>query len=150
VARWPALAYPWLSAPLRARSALPDLAPGCAPDELGEGLRIAGLNHGAVLRQPPNRNGPLRARVQALGSDGQVQWLLNERPHARSRGSDALELVFAEDGEHRIIAIDSSGRHAALSVRVMGTGPERDGALVQAATRAASPSSAATPAWYPE
>lgn len=147
VARWPALAYPWLSAPLRARSAIPELAAGCLTDGLGEGLRIAGLEDGAVLRQPPNRNGALRTRVQALGSDGEVQWLLDERPHARSRAHEAVELVFAADGEHRIIAIDSSGRHAALSVRVLGTGPERGAALAQAAARSASPSSAATPAW---
>ncbi len=147
VARWPALAYPWLSGPLRARSAIPDLAPGCAPDALGEGLRIAGLNNGAVLRHPPNRNGALRARVQALGSDGRVQWLLNERPHATSVGAEAVELAFAEDGEHRVIAIDSSGRHATISVRVLGTRPESSGALAQAAAVAARPSSAATPAW---
>jgi penicillin-binding protein 1C len=145
VARWPTLAYPWLTPAQRARSAIPELAPGCLPDGLGEGLRIAGLQDGSVLRQPPNRHGALRARVQALGSDGAVQWLLNERPHARSRAHEAVELVFAADGEHRILAIDSSGRYATLTVRVLGTGPERGPALAEAAARPGE--SAATPTW---
>ena len=119
MARWPALAYPWLSGGSRKRSELPPLAAGCEPDELSTGLRIGGLNDGSVLRTPSNRSGPIRARVQALGSDGLVSWLLNDRFIGQTTGTDALELTFADSGDQRLVAIDSGGRYAATSIRTL-------------------------------
>ncbi|MFX8512406.1 hypothetical protein ABTM04_21265, partial [Acinetobacter baumannii] len=51
VARWPALASPWLSAAQRQAARLPPLAPDCAPDgrESAGELRIEGVHEGATL-----------------------------------------------------------------------------------------------------
>ncbi|MBK9656267.1 MAG: penicillin-binding protein 1C [Rhodanobacteraceae bacterium] len=119
VARWPALAYPWLSTALRQRSQLPDLAKGCVADEFSTGLRIGGLNDGSVLRTPSNRSGPIKVRVQALGTDGAVRWLLNERYVGSTRGPAVLDLQFDDAGDQYLIAIDSAGRHASLRVRTV-------------------------------
>lgn len=119
VARWPALAYPWLSSTLRKRSELPALAKGCAADEFSTGLRIAGINNESVLRAPGNRTGPIRQRVQALGTDGEVRWLMNDRFLGKTEGPAALEVVFDRAGDQRLIAIDQAGRFATITVRIM-------------------------------
>lgn len=119
VARWPALAYPWLSGGSRKRSELPPLAKGCVPDEFSTGLRIGGLNDGSVLRTPSNRSGPIHARVQALGADGRVSWLMNDRYIGQTEDSEALELAFADSGDQRLVAIDSGGRYAATRIRTI-------------------------------
>ncbi len=122
VARWPALAYPWLTGRVRALAALPELAAPCAADEFGAGLRIAGINDGSVLRNPSNRVGAVRASVKALGADGEVRWLMGDRWIAQSRADAPVEIHFERDGDYRLIAIDQAGAYAQLSVRVLGTG----------------------------
>jgi penicillin-binding protein 1C len=119
VARWPALAYPWLSGAARRRSALPALARGCEPDEFSTGLRIGGLNDGSVLRTPSNRSGPILTRVQALGSDGNVKWLLNDRLIGQTVGPSALDIELDQGGDQHLVAIDSAGRHASVRVRTI-------------------------------
>ena len=119
VARWPALAYPWLPTAVRTRSQLPELANGCAADEFSTGLRIAGINDGSVLRNPSNRSGPINARVQALGADGAVSWLLNDRYIGATHGPAPLELRFETSGDQHLVAIDSAGRYASLGVRTV-------------------------------
>ncbi|MEZ5469105.1 MAG: penicillin-binding protein 1C [Lysobacterales bacterium] len=119
VARWPALAYPWLSTGLRRRSELPPLAPGCIADEYSTGLRIAGINDGSVLRTPSNRRGPIRTQVQALGTDGEVRWLLNDRYLGKTQGPAMLDLEFDHSGDQRLVAIDPAGRYDGISVRTI-------------------------------
>jgi penicillin-binding protein 1C len=119
VARWPALAFPWLSAAVRQRAQLPQLASGCDKDEYSTGLRIGGLNDGSVLRTPSNRSGPILARVQALGTDGPVSWLLNDRYVGHTDANGTLELRFEHAGDQHVIALDSAGRHASLRVRTI-------------------------------
>jgi penicillin-binding protein 1C len=119
VARWPALAYPWLSGAARQRSSLPALAHGCEPDEFSTGLRIGGLNDGSVLRTPSNRSGPILTRVQALGTDGAVRWLLNERLIGETVGPSALDVKFNQSGDQHLVAIDAAGRHASVRVRTI-------------------------------
>ncbi len=119
VARWPALAYPWLSGAARRRSALPPLAPGCEPDEFSTGLRIGGLIDGSVLRTPSNRSGPILKRVQALGTDAVVRWLLNDRLIGQTVGPSALDVKFEQSGDQHLVAIDNAGRHASMRVRTI-------------------------------
>lgn len=119
VPRWPALAYPWLSRTLRQRSELPALASGCAADEFSTGLRIAGINNESILRAPGNRSGPIRSQVQALGADGEVRWLLNDRYLGKTQGPAPLDLEFDSAGDQQLIAIDKAGHYATLSVRII-------------------------------
>ncbi|MBL8243139.1 MAG: penicillin-binding protein 1C [Rhodanobacteraceae bacterium] len=119
VARWPALAYPWLSSTTRQRSELPPLAKGCATDEYSTGLRIAGINDGSVLRTPSNRSGPISVRVQALGADGRIQWLLNDRLVGQTLGAAPLELKLDSNGDLHLVALDAAGRHASVRVRTI-------------------------------
>ena len=119
VARWPALAYPWLSTGLRERSQLPDLAAGCVNDEYSTGLRIAGIRDGSVLRTPSNRRGPISARVQALGADGDISWLLNDRYIGSTKGPAMLDLRFETAGDQHLVAIDSAGRYASARLRTL-------------------------------
>lgn len=120
VARWPALAYPWLSTRIRRLSAITALAPGCQPDELSAGLIISGLNDGVVLRNPSNRRGSIRHGVQAIGSDGVVRWLLNQVWIGETRADGRIELEFKQDGDYRLIALDEAGHHASVQIRVRG------------------------------
>jgi penicillin-binding protein 1C len=120
VARWPALAHPWLSSELRERASLPPLHPDCAPDELSQGLRIGGISDGMVLRNPSNRRGAIRIETQALGSRSEVRWLINDRYAGSSTGIESMQLRFDADGDYRVVAIDGAGAWAAVSLRVIG------------------------------
>lgn len=120
IARWPALATPWLDADDAARAALPPLAPGCVPDSLDtvSPIRIAGLSDGARLRAAPNSTQPLRVTLQALGTTQEVQWLLDGRLQGSSQGGAAMRLSLPEAGEHQITALTRDGAFARITVTV--------------------------------
>nr|WP_230473690.1 penicillin-binding protein 1C [Dyella choica] len=120
IARWPALATPWLSADDAAQSALPPLAPGCAQDslEVASPIRIAGLSQGARLRQAPNSTQPLHVTLQALGATGEVQWLLDGRLQGSSLGNANMQFMLPQSGDHRITALTRDGAFAQLLVHV--------------------------------
>jgi len=121
IARWPALAYPWLSRDLRRRASLPPLAAGCAPDglEATQPIRIDGVADHAAIARAPNSDKPAIVRLRALGASGDVLWLVNGRLEGRTRGGGAFEHAFAEVGDTTITALAASGNYAQLQVRVL-------------------------------
>ena len=125
LARWPALATSWLNVDDRASLALPPLAPGCAVDSLdvASPIRIAGLSDGVSLRQAPNSDKPLRVTLQALGAQGDVQWLLNGRLQGSSEGDAKLALTLAQTGDYRVTALARDGAYATLALHVVGSQP---------------------------
>ena len=98
IARWPALAYPWLSRDLRRRASLPPLAAGCAPDGLDatQPIRIDGIADHAAIARAPNSEKPAIVRLRALGASGDVLWLVNGKLEGQTRGGGAFEYSFAD------------------------------------------------------
>ncbi len=123
IARWPALATPWLSVDDRLHSALPPLAGGCAADSLdvASPIRIAGLSDGVTLRQAPNSDQPLRITLRALGAQGSVQWLLNGRLQGGSEGAAPLSLPLAQAGDYRVTALTGDGAFATITLHVVSS-----------------------------
>jgi penicillin-binding protein 1C len=121
IARWPALAYPWLSRDLRHRASLPPLAAGCANDGLdaSQPLRIDGLADNAAIARAPNSDKPAIVRLRALGTTGEVLWLVNGRLEAETRGAQAFEHAFEQAGPQTVTALAASGAWAQLQVRVL-------------------------------
>jgi len=121
IARWPALAYPWLSRDLRRRGSLPDLAPGCAPDGLAarQTLRIAGVADDAIIARAPNSDQPARLRLRALGIGDEVSWLVDGRLAATLRATQSFEHDFAERGLHTITALTDDGAFDQVRVNVL-------------------------------
>lgn len=121
VARWPVAAYPWLSRETRRRASLPPLAPGCADDGLSQlhGLRIEGIGNGATLARAPNSDQPARVRLRALGTEGEVLWLVDGLLVARSQGSRPIEQPFDTPGPRTITALAADGTYAQVQVRVL-------------------------------
>ncbi|WP_257644098.1 penicillin-binding protein 1C [Luteimonas salinisoli] len=121
IARWPALVSPWLPAAARRASTLPALAPGCAPDgrDALASLRIDGLEDGATLARAPGSPHGARLSLRALGSDGRVQWLLDGRWIAETRGARPLLREFGDPGPHTLTALADSGAWARLRFRVL-------------------------------
>jgi penicillin-binding protein 1C len=120
LARWPALATPWLSVDDRASAALPPLAPGCPADSLDVAtpIRIAGLGNGTTLRRAPNSDKPLRITLRALGAQGSVQWLLDGRLQGTSEDAATLSLTLPQGGHHTITALARSGAFSSLQLDV--------------------------------
>ena len=121
IARWPALAYPWLSRDLRRRASLPPLAAGCTPDGLDaiQPIRIDGVADHAAIARAPNSDKPPIVRLHALGASGDVLWLVNGRLEGETRGGGAFEYAFAQTGDQTITALAKSGNYAQLQVRVL-------------------------------
>ncbi|WP_298575215.1 penicillin-binding protein 1C [uncultured Luteimonas sp.] len=120
VARWPALASPWLPAGVRRASRPPPLSPDCIDDgrDLAE-LRIEGLADGASLARPPGSRGGIRVSLRALGTDATVQWLLDGRWIATTRGGNASQYGFEDAGRHRLTALADTGAWASLEFRIL-------------------------------
>ncbi len=120
IARWPALATPWLRSEDIAAATLPALKPGCAADSLDSStpIHIAGITDGSTLRRPPNSDNPLRITLQALGTTAQVQWLLDGRLQASSEGSEAVSIALPIAGKHQVTALSRQGPFARLTVNV--------------------------------
>ncbi len=114
VATWPTRLAPWLPASVEARARLPDWLPGCQADATGPRrgrLRIDGRLDGLVLRPVP---GSIRAPtldLAAIGAEGEVDWLVNDRLVGRSRPGRPLRHRFEQAGEMVIVAMDASGQH---------------------------------------
>ncbi len=125
IARWPALASPWLSAETRRASTLPLLADDCMLDgrDAAEELRIDGLNDGATLAAAPGSAHAVRLSLRALGTERNVQWLLDGRWIGETAGRTVLVRDFGEPGEHTLTALADSGAWATLSFRVIASGP---------------------------
>ncbi|OOG60729.1 penicillin-binding protein 1C [Rhodanobacter sp. B05] len=122
LARWPVLATPWLSVDDRRAAALPPLASGCAADslDLANPIRIAGLNPGVTLRRAPNSDHPLRVTLNAIGTQGAVQWLLNGRLQGSSVGAASILLALPQAGDYRVTALAADGAFATLPLHVSG------------------------------
>lgn len=121
IARWPSLAYPWLSRELRRRASLPPLAPGCADDGLdaSQPLRIDGLADDAAIARAPNGDKPASVRLRALGAGGEVLWLVNGRLEGSTHGAQAFEYAFADTGTQTVTALTTAGAYAQLRLRVL-------------------------------
>ena len=127
LARWPALASPWLSARERMASRLPPLAPDCADDGRGGTLamRIEGVNEGTVLLRAPGASRGPRLALRAVGVDGEVQWLLNGRWIAATRGGQPLWRQFEEPGHQQLTAMSGGGAWASVAFDVAQAGSDR-------------------------
>ena len=121
LARWPALAMPWLASDDLADSALPPLAPGCPKDSFDavSPIRIAGLADGVTLRKPSNATRPLSITLSALGTTNVVQWLLDGRLQGESTGAAPIRIEVTQPGEHHITAVASNGPFARIALQVL-------------------------------
>lgn len=125
IARWPALASPWLPVEWRTASRLPPLAADCVDDgrEAGESLRIDGVNDGATLVRPPGSSNGVKLSLRALGTGATVQWLLDGRSIGQTDGNSSLAYAFDTPGTHELTALADNG--AWHSVKFLLLGPAR-------------------------
>ncbi|HEU0306563.1 MAG TPA: penicillin-binding protein 1C, partial [Lysobacter sp.] len=121
IARWPALASPWLSVEARMAAHLPALSPDCAPDgrDATAELRIEGINDNATLARASNSTAPLRLSMRAIGSESRIRWLLDGRFIGESQGSGSFLHDFGEPGSHTLTALADSGAWSRVRFRVL-------------------------------
>jgi len=121
IARWPALASPWLSLDARMAARLPTLSPDCAPDgrDATEELRIEGINDRATLARASNSIAPLRLSLRAIGSEARIRWLLDGRYIGESQGAGNFLHEFGDPGSHTLTALADSGAWSRIEFRVL-------------------------------
>jgi len=121
IARWPALAYPWLSRSERHRSTLPALAGQCAPDALERiaSLRIDGIGDGATIARAPGSDKPAQLSLKALGAPGRVLWLVNGKLEGDTPAGHAFVHAFADAGPQTITALSAAGAYSQVAIRVL-------------------------------
>ena len=121
VARWPALAQPWLSPDTRRRARLPALAPGCADDGLdaAQPLHIDGVADGAAIGRAPGSDRPAQLALRALGAHGSVQWLVDGRLVGETEATRPFQHAYAEPGPHTITVLGNGGNFDQVAIRVL-------------------------------
>ncbi|MBS0213086.1 MAG: penicillin-binding protein 1C [Proteobacteria bacterium] len=121
IARWPALASPWLSAAERAAAAPPPLAKDCAPDGLDviAPMQIDGVADRATLARAPNSAHPVRLSLRALGAAGRVMWMIDDRLQGETQGAGVFVHEYPDAGEHAVTAMAQTGAWAQVRFRVL-------------------------------
>ena len=121
IARWPALLSPWLSAAARQASQLPPLAPDCRDDgrDAGAALHVDGLIDGATLAPAPNAHHGVRLQLRALGSEQAIDWLLDGRRIAQTRGTQLFTAEFERPGRYTLTALAADGAWTQVRFRVL-------------------------------
>jgi penicillin-binding protein 1C len=121
LARWPALASPWLPKAWRAAAALPALAPDCADDgrTATDTLVIEGVQAGTTLKQPPGQTGGVKLSLRATGASGPVQWLLDGRRIGESEGALPMQQEFSGAGLHELTALADNGAWSSLRFTIL-------------------------------
>jgi penicillin-binding protein 1C len=121
IARWPALLSPWLPKATRDASQLPALSPDCRDDgrEASVALHIDGLNEGGTLARAPNAEHGVRLQLRALGSEQAVDWLLDGRWIAQTRGAQLMQREFADPGAHTLTALAADGAWTQVRFNVL-------------------------------
>jgi penicillin-binding protein 1C len=121
IARWPSLAYPWLTREMRRRSSVPPLSPTCrsTTSNAVQSLRIDGIHDNSVVARAPNSDKPASVRLRALGANGDVQWLFNGRLESTTRGTQSFEHALTETGDLTITAMTEDGAWDQVKVRVL-------------------------------
>ncbi|TDR43966.1 penicillin-binding protein 1C [Tahibacter aquaticus] len=121
LARWPALAQPWLTPPQRKAARLPPLQAGCSDDSLDAtaNLRIAGVAPGTSLVRAPGSTHAPHLSLRALGASGTVQWLINGRLAAAIDAAQSFEHDFDQAGRQTVTAMTAAGSYAQVEVQVL-------------------------------
>lgn len=121
IARWPALAMPWLPAAWREEATLPPLSPDCVDDGRSgtETLHIEGVNDGATLARAPGQAKGVRLSLRALGTMTRVQWLLDGRWIGETEGGRPLLREFTGPGQHALTALADSGAWDSLHFAIL-------------------------------
>jgi penicillin-binding protein 1C len=121
IARWPALASPWLSAAERAHAALPPLAKDCAPDGLDATatLQIEGVADHATVARASNSVTPVRLSLRALGAAGRVMWLVNGQLEGETMGGRSFVHDYPDPGVQTITAMAETGAWTQIGFRVL-------------------------------
>ena len=121
IARWPALASPWLSLAARNAARLPPLAVDCMDDgrDAVEELRIEGINDKATVARAPGSQHAVRLSLRVLGTTTRVQWLLDGRWIGETQGAQPLLRDFNEIGPHTLTALADSGAWTSIGFRVL-------------------------------
>lgn len=124
---WPTRLSPWLSQATLARSTPAAWAPGCTAGASGPArgrLRIDGNIDGRLLRSAPGSTLAPSLDLSAIGAEGDVDWLLNDRLIGRSRPGSPLRHRFNEAGEQTLVAMDRSGQFDRAEIVVMDAGDD--------------------------
>jgi penicillin-binding protein 1C len=121
IARWPALASPWLPQAWRAAATLPALAADCEDDgrNAAASLVIEGVNDAATLVHPPGQAGGVTLALRATGASGNVQWLLDGRWIGETEAARPLSYEFSSPGRHTLTALADSGAWNSLSFTIL-------------------------------
>ncbi len=121
VARWPALASPWLSAAEHQHSAIPPLAKDCELDGLDAtaSLQIEGVADHATVARAPNSPTPVRLSLRALGAAGRVMWMVNGRLQGETMGGRSFVHDYPDTGVQTVTAMAETGAWTQVGFRVL-------------------------------
>ncbi|CAN5423460.1 penicillin-binding protein 1C [soil metagenome] len=119
VATWPTLLGPWIPNEWRSPLQRAAVAAPCNSANPARQLRIVGVDSGMKLRAAPGSARIASVRVEAIGAEGPVTWLLDGKPMlARSR---TTTFALDQPGRHALAALEASGRYDRVEFEIEST-----------------------------
>ncbi|WP_427183425.1 penicillin-binding protein 1C [Bordetella bronchialis] len=85
-------------------------------------LRLVGIAEGSVLRPVPGRR-LIDVDVDALGTEGEVWWMLDGRVMGQSRAGHPFTVSLGRDGRYTLTVMDSRGRYDRIEFEIAGVTP---------------------------
>jgi penicillin-binding protein 1C len=110
VVLFPSLVEPWIPQQWRRNRRLPPVAEGCSGRDFGYNLVIEGVEPGALLYPLPGHKAEIELELKAIGATGQVYWFVDGRWAVTDAAQHTVQLAISGVGEHRIHAMDDTGR----------------------------------------
>ncbi len=120
--QWPFELFPWLSSTLIEQMRLPGFdasCPGALLSSKARSLSIESFVDNSIVRLPQVANSEgIELELQAVGGQGEYNWLVDGYPVGQDAGGRGLRHTFSEPGEYELMVMDEASNVDKINIRI--------------------------------
>lgn len=120
IALWPKVLEPWISPRYTRKGQIPAPDPACTnlPQLTVGALKIAGLEHNAIIRSPRQSRQYPSIMLQSVGGVGRRDWFINGQFIASSQEHQAIPYALQSLGKQQLLVVDEQGDADMLELKL--------------------------------